>query len=281
MALISCSDIEWKLLSDLIEREFGLLFDGVRQGILISRLATRLISLHLHSYGDYYRYVNSHPQRLEELHLVACTITNNESYFFREAHQFEILTKHVIPSILPRLHGDPIRILSAGCSSGEEPYSISILLQNAGFELRGYRWEIDACDINRTRLATAEVGIYDPYSLRTCDEEAKTRYFDLNEKTKKFALREPHKKWVRFTERNLAVENPDWPQGLYHAIFCRNVLIYFSERAFHNAISLFAKGIVPNGYLFLGHSESLIRRRSDFEPVTLDGSVIYQKTTDI
>lgn len=273
--MLECNETDWKLISEVIEGAFGLVFEGGRRAILLSRLEARLKSLRLRTVSDYYRYLRTHPDRLAEIPRLAATITNNETYFFRQKDQFDLLVKYLFPRQNEPAVARSIRILVAACSSGEEAYSIGITLANAAVAHLGYSWEIDGCDVSPIRIEMANAATYDVYSLRDCDESSRQRYF-VEEKGR-FRLRDPYRKGVRFFEANLASSATAQPWNQYDAIFCRNVLIYFSERAFHQAISLFSRLLLPNGYLFLGHSESLIGRRRDFVPVYLDGTMVYRK----
>jgi chemotaxis protein methyltransferase CheR len=266
---------EWKLLTDVIQDRFGLTFSGVRCEILEARLRPRMRALHLPELRDYYHYLRFHPDSDAEFDRLAPLITNNETYFFREAHHFDILVRHVIPERREALRTRPLRLLSAGCSSGEEAYSIVIALQNAGLELSGIRWEVDACDLNPERIAQAREGVYDGGSLRACDDESRRRYF--KEEGGRFRLRERHRKGVRFFQANLSAPNGTFGWGSYDAILCRNMLIYFSDEAFGGAIGLFARSLGPGGYLLLGHSESLLDRATDFVPVSFGTGVVYRK----
>lgn len=266
---------EWKLLTDVIEERFGLTFGGVRCEILEARLRPRMRALHLPELRDYYHYLRFHPERDAEFDRLAPLITNNETYFFREAHHFDILVRHVIPERREALRQRPLRLLSAGCSSGEEAYSIVIALQNAGLELAGIHWEVDACDLNPDRIAQAKEGIYDTGSLRACDEESRRRYF--KEEGGRFRLRERHRKGVRFFQANLSAPNGTFGWGTYDAILCRNMLIYFSDEAFEGAVGLFARSLAPGGYLLLGHSESLLDRTTELAPVSFGTGVVYRK----
>jgi chemotaxis methyl-accepting protein methylase len=202
-------------------------------------------------------------------------VTNNETYFFRETHQFDLLIRHVIPERRPLLRGRPLRLLSAGCSSGEEPYSLSIALHNAALTLAGMSWEIDACDLNPERIARAQEALYAESSLRACDAEARRRYF--TPEAGGFRLKERYRSGVRCFSTNLLAPNGALGWGIYDAILCRNLLIYFSEEAFAEAIGLFARCLAPGGYLFLGHSESLLDRKTSFAPAMLGGAVAYRK----
>ncbi|MEP6687970.1 MAG: protein-glutamate O-methyltransferase CheR [Gemmatimonadales bacterium] len=270
----AAADAEWRLLTGLIESRFGLCFPGIRREILESRLRARLQELHLESYNEYYRYLRTHPDREAEFTHLACRITNNETYFFREAHQFAVLTRDILPPLLPQLRSRPLRLLSAGCSSGEEAYSLAITLQNAGLERSGVAWGIDACDVNADRIARARAGVYEESALRACDAQARARYF--TQTGTRFRLNESHRAGVRFFEANLALPGAPIQPGIYDAIFCRNLLIYFSTEAFDGLIRQFAGWLRPGGYLLLGHAESLIDRGTEFEPVCLPDAVVYR-----
>jgi len=264
-----------KRLTDLIEERFGLTFNGIRREILESRLRPRLRELHLSTLRDYYQYLRFHPGRESEFARLPAMVTNNETYFFRETHQFALLVNHVIPERRSALRSRPLRLLSAGCSSGEEPYSISIALHNAGLALAGVSWEIDACDLNPERIARAREGLYAESSLRACDAEARRRYF--TPEAGGFRLKEKYRRGVRCFHANLLAPSGALGWAVYDAILCRNLLIYFSEDAFANLIALFARSLVPGGYLFLGHSESLLDRKTPFVPTLVGGAVVYRK----
>jgi chemotaxis protein methyltransferase CheR len=266
---------ELKLLTDLIQERFGLMFNGIRMEILESRLRPRLRELRLTTLRDYYHYLRFHPDRESEFARLPAMVTNNETYFFRETHQFDLLIHHVIPERRALLRGRPLRLLSAGCSSGEEPYSLSIALHNAGLPLAGMSWEIDACDLNPERIARAHEALYAESSLRACDAEARRRYF--TQEAGGFRLKQKYREKVRCFPSNLLAPNGALGWAIYDAILCRNLLIYFSEDAFAAAIGLFARSLAPGGYLFLGHSESLLDRKTAFAPAMLGGAVVYRK----
>jgi chemotaxis protein methyltransferase CheR len=268
-------EADWKLLTDFIQARFGLLFDGVRREILDSRLRPRLRELRLESLREYYLHLRFHPDREAELSRLASLITNNETYFFRETHQFDILIRHVLPPLKPALKARPLKILSAGCSSGEEAYSLVIALQNAGLEMAGISWEIDAHDVNPERIARGRQALYEQNSLRACDPEARRRYFTLV--AGRYQLKDRYREGIRFFETNLMAPDIILGRGVFDVILCRNMLIYFGEPAFANLIDLFARSLRPGGYLLLGHSESLLDRATPFVPVLLEGAVVYRK----
>ena len=266
---------DWKLLSDLIQTRFGLVFDGSRRDILETRLRLRMRELRLESLREYYLHLRFHPDRENELTRLACLITNNETYFFRETNQFDILIRHVLPPLRPSLKGRPLKILCAGCSSGEEAYSVVIALQNASFDTAGITWEIDAHDVDAEQIARAREALYDGSSLRACDSETRRRYFTPVEG--RFQLKDRHRQGVRFFETNLVAPTNPLGRGVYDVILCLNMLIYFAPSAFTSVIDLFAQSLRPGGYLMLGHSESLLDRKTPFVPVLLEGGVVYRK----
>ena len=272
--MIEFESADLKLLGDLIQERFGLAFDGVRREILASRLRPRLRELRLESPRAYYEYLRFHPQRDAEFDRLPALVTNNETYFFRETRQFEILVDHVIPE--RRATTGPLRILSAGCSSGEEPYSLAIALHNAGLPPAGkVPWEIDACDLNPERIARARDALYDESSLRVCDVESRRKYFTVEDG--RFRLKQRYRAGLRFFQSNLLAPGFAVDRGRYDAILCRNLLIYFGDSAFESIIDLFARSLAPGGYLFLGHSESLFDRATEFTTVVVNGSIVYRK----
>lgn len=266
---------DWKLLTDLIQTRFGLSFEGVRREILDSRLRPRLRELGLESLREYYLHLRFHPAREVELTRLASLITNNETYFFRETHQFDILIQHVLPPLKSSLKNRPLKIACAGCSSGEEAYSLVIALQNAGLEMAGITWEIDAHDLDPERIVRARLASYDQSSLRACDAETQRRYF--TPVAGRYQLKDRHRQGVRFFETNLVAPSGTLSRGVFDVILCRNMLIYFGQSAFDGVIDLFAQTLRPGGYLMLGHSESLLDRSTPFVPVLLEGGVVYRK----
>jgi chemotaxis protein methyltransferase CheR len=273
--VIAFDPAELKLLTDLIEERFGLAFQGIRLEILESKLRPRLRELHLTTLRDYYQYLRFHPDRDTELARLPAMVTNNETYFFRETHQFDLLVSHVIPERRAALRGRPLRVLCAGCSSGEEPYSLSIALHNAGVALAGISWEIDGCDLNVERIARAQEALYAESSLRACDADARRKYFVAE--AGGFRLRDKYRANVRLFPTNLMAPNGALGWSVYDVILCRNMLIYVSDEAFGRVIGLFARSLLPGGYLLLGHSESLLDRKTAFAPAMVNGAVVYRK----
>lgn len=276
--MTTATEADWKLLSDLLAERFGLSFSGARQEILETRLRSRLEALHLEDARAYYHYLRFHPGRDGEFEELTRRLTNNETYFFRETAQLDAIVNKVVPELAPERRGTPIRVLSAGCSSGEEPYSLAVRMADTGFELSGIRWEIDACDLHPGRLAQAARGIYEGLSLRACDDAVKQHCFMMNDG--KHQLKERYRKNVRFFQANLAAPCATAGWARYDIVLCRNVLIYFAPDAFARAIARFEELLNPGGYLFLGHSESLFDRGGGFLTVHFPNTVGYRRVRE-
>ena len=263
---------EHLLLNEVIERQFGLSFAPAKKEFLESRLRPRLQSLHLRRFIDYYLLLQVDVE--PELEHLARLITNNETYFFREVYQFEGLFAEGLAELRQAGWSGELRMLCAGCSSGEEPYTLNIYARQAG--LVGGRWTIDAFDIDVDRLKMAREAIYGLGSLRSTSEAQRAQYFS-GFAADRWQLRRANREGVAFGYGNiLDLDSFRKPQR-YDAIFCRNVLIYFSEAAFQHAIANFAKALRQGGLLFLGHSESLIGKSDRFETVRLERCIAYRK----
>jgi chemotaxis protein methyltransferase CheR len=269
------SEADWKLLTDLVAERFGLAFAGSRQEILEARLRPRMEALRLADVREYYHYLKAHPGRDDEFNELSRRITNNETYFFREPAQLDAVVEQVVPALSDRLRDRPLRILSAACSSGEEPYSLAVKLTDAGLEMVGIRWTIDACDLNPIRLDQARKASYEGLSLRACDADTLRHCF--SEEQGRHVVRERYRKSIRFFPANLASPLAGIGWGPYDIIFCRNLLIYFSPVAFDRLITRFAELLPPGGYLMLGHSESLFERSGQFEAVHFPHAVGYRR----
>ena len=274
--MAEATETDWKLVTDLLADRFGLNFAGGREEILGTRLRPRMDALRLEGLREYYHYLCLHPAREEEFAELACRVTNNETYFFREEAQFDVIRERLLPEFAEVMRERPLRILSAACSSGEEPYSLSIRLVDSGAELLGARWEIDACDLNPVRLDTARRATYEGFAFRNCPEETRLRCF-REVAPGRFELRERYRRHVRFFPANLAAPVSGIPWGSYDIVLCRNLLIYFTSAGFDRLITRFAQLLRPGGYLFLGHSESFAER-SEFTPVYFPQTMGYRRS---
>jgi chemotaxis protein methyltransferase CheR len=266
---------EHLLLNEVIERQFGLSFAPAKKEFLESRLRPRLQSLHLRRFVDYYLLLQVDLEA--ELEHLARLITNNETYFFRETYQFEGLFSDGVRELRKAGSQGELRLLCAGCSSGEEPYTLNIYARQSG--IAGLRWSIDAFDIDVDRLKMARDAIYGAGSLRSTSEEQRTQYFS-GFAADRWQLRRANRDGVAFAYGNILELDSFKKREAYDVIFCRNVLIYFSPAAFAQAIANFARALRQGGLLFLGHSESLIGRSDRFETVRLERCIAYRKLHD-
>ena len=268
------TDEEFYLLNELIEENFGLSFPDHKRVVLAGRLRPRILALHLTSFKEYYLRLHSNVEG--EMDVLAVLATNNETYLFREQNHFDALLHEGIPALRQDLAvRGTLRILCAGCSSGEEPYTINFYLRDAGRHL-GLEPSIDAFDIDSQRLAMARNASYRARSLREMTEDQVRRYLEPSDEGR-FDVKLAYRDGVRFSAGNIVDVSTYQGPLAYDVLFCRNVLIYFSEAALNRAIESFASVLRPGGLLFLGHSESIIGRSRRFESVRLGRSVVYRK----
>ena len=264
---------EHRLLDEFVSELFGLHFPEEKRDILASRLEPRLHSLHLHRFLDYYLMLQYDSN--DEIEYLSQLVSNNETYFFREIRQFEALFEEGFDRLVTSTDSPGIRVLCAGCSSGEEPYTLSMMATDHAAKLLGHEMSIDGIDIDHTRLQAAERASYTKRSLRVASEEQIRDYFSRN--GDEYELLPRYRKNVRFSQGNI-LDLPSYPASAYDVIFCRNVLIYFSEEALHRAIENFISVLRPGGLLFLGHSESIIGMSPSLETVRLSRCIAYERT---
>ena len=272
---ISLGQEELALFNELFAQKFGLHFPEHKREILESRLLPRVRANHLQRFLDYYLLLQYDFDREREA--LTQAITNNESYFFRETGQFESLCSELHTLIGENRHRARLRILSAGCSSGEEPYTLNIFLRGV-LDAEDGAVQIDAIDIDSERLDQARRGIYRPGSLRTLNPEQVNRYFEPYE-DETYRLRDTHRRGVHFRRGNIVETGTLGTERSYDVLFCRNVLIYFSEPALKAAIENFARVVRPGGLLFLGHSESIIGLTQAFQAERLGSCIAYRRKT--
>jgi chemotaxis protein methyltransferase CheR len=268
------TDEEYLLLNELIAAAIGISFPGHKREVLEARLRPRLQALRLPTYLDYYFVLQSGDEgercRLAEL------VTNNETYFFREAQQFDALFEQALEDLRPgAATPGALRLLLAGCSSGEEAYTLAITARQNFVRLVGTALSVDAFDVDATRVEAAQRAEYGNHSFRATSPEQLERYFvpAADRWTVKPFLRGG----LRFFRGNIVERDSFAAPVAYDAVFCRNVLIYFSEAALHRAVENFASVLRPGGLLFLGHSESIIGLSKRFETVRLDHLIAYRK----
>jgi chemotaxis protein methyltransferase CheR len=274
-AALSVEDLA--LLNGILESHFGLVFPVTKKEILAARLRPRLDVLRLGSFGDYVRTLLA--DRDGEIDELAKAVTNNETYFFRERYQFDTLFGRSIPLLRPDLAlAGKLRILCAGSSSGEEAYTLSFYAKDADHAraLAGLTVQIDAFDIDADRVGMAQRATYRPRSIHEMRPHEVERYL-RNTDPGRYVVEQRYLDGVGFFRGNVMDQDSFQQPVRYDVIFCRNVLIYFSETSFQQAIENLGAVLRPGGLLFLGHSESLIGRSELFETVRLDGCIAYRR----
>jgi chemotaxis protein methyltransferase CheR len=276
----SLSEEQRKAFVRLIAKRTGIEIRERDQANLSTKILLRMKVIRLSSATFYYQLLESLTENShhEWLALIAL-LTNSESYFFRDREQFSLLRNHILPELVQRKQeSQTIRICSAGCSSGEEPYSIAILLKEIIPELEHWNLTILGVDINQVALKKAEAGIYSPWSFRSVSSEVKQQYFQFI--NNQYHIDSKIKEMVRFKTLNLIGDQfPQQDSELKEMdlIVCRNVLIYFETLAVSKVLSKFHQTLQPLGYLLTGHAELHNQDLSKFQIKVFTESLIYQR----
>ena len=286
------TDAELRLLQALVYQECGMHFDERRAHFLQDRLQRRLRECQLDSFYSYYRLLISTEGKNELARLLE-NLTVNETSFFRNKAQLDLFHKYILDDLLRRkqAHRDySLRIWSAGCSTGQEPYTLAMLVADglAYYYLRNplpiempspkplipppWKVEILASDISYSVLRAAQQGVYSEPQMSSVDFSYRLRYFDkIGER---YAVKRALKEVIHFDFHNLKTEY--LPQR-NDVIFCRNVMMYFDEAEQKRLIDKFWRCLNPDGYMFVGHAESLLGLTEKFAMVHRNSGTAYQK----
>lgn len=270
------TDQEFQTISRYIESHVGIKMPPSKRAMMQSRLMNRLRKLHMNSFKEYIDYVFSGDYKSEELVLMIDALTTNKTEFFREADHFMYLSEKGIPSFLSK-GINSLKIWSAGCSSGEEPYTLCIVLKE--FMRKNPNtlstFNITATDISTKVLDKAISAVYNMESVEDMSLEIKRSYFLKNGATESPIVRvKPElRKCVNFMRLNF-MDSDYGLREMYHIIFCRNVLIYFDKKTQEDVIRKFLRNLEVGGYLFLGHSETILNMDLPLKSV---GPTVYQK----
>ncbi|PLX93357.1 MAG: chemotaxis protein CheR [Desulfuromonas sp.] len=274
---ISMNSEEFRLLRDFVYHYCGLHFTEESKYLLEKRLAKRLQHHQLKGFKDYYYLLRYSPSKDQELTEVIDALTTNETYFFREEFQLRTFTQEILPEIRKRKEAQgekTIRIWSAGCSSGEEPYTIAMLILDLP-AFHDWKVEIVGTDISQRVLQIARKGHYGDSSFRTTDPLIKQRYFSPAEG--KYRVADRVRELVTISHLNLF----DAPRvsllGRMDVVFCRNVIIYFDMMAKKKVVESFYNRLRPGGFLLLGHSESLMNITNSFALRHFAHDMVYQR----
>lgn len=260
--VLELTDSHIASISALVHKTSGLDIEFSQKEAVRSRLARRLSELNIDDFNGYLRYVKS-DRSGKEMNLMAEMLTTNYTFFFREMKHFEFIKDVIIAGIKER--GGRFSIWCAGCSTGEEPYSIAMLLRENLDPALMSNVRIRATDISERVLAAAARGIYAGPSIKSVPEKFLAKYFTQvsSGPVGAFRISDEIRKSVSFERLNLV---EDWPlQTHFDLIFCRNVMIYFDKPTKENLIKRFFDTLSVNGHFFIGHSESLISLANNFK----------------
>jgi chemotaxis protein methyltransferase CheR len=274
---LAMSDAEFRMIAEFFKAHCGLHFGNESRYLLERRIARRCAELGLRSFNAYHYALRNDTSGEGELAWAIDHLTTNETYFLREKAQLHALIEEIIPSVQARRGGPgsgPVAIWSAGCSSGEEPYSIVLMAIEAGLE-PGRDLRVYASDISRQMLHKARRGVYREASFRQMDPFLREKYFA--EKDGTYRISDDIKKHVSFAHLNLLDESRSALLGSLDVILCRNVIIYFDLETKRHVVRTFWGKLKPGGFLLLGHSESLINLSTDFELKHLRHDMVYRK----
>ena len=258
----------------------GLQYEDARLDYLADVIRQRMASVgraRFESYSAYLGYLHTSPKGSAEWRALAEQLTVNETFFFRNTENFLALAKMVLPErIRAKTQTKQLRILSAGCSSGDEPYSLAIMVREALPDLDAWDVKIIGIDINPAILLKATQARYSEWSLRATSEDLRRRYFRADGAD--FVLAPEIQKMVSFEERNLVDEDPlFWKSLACDLVFCRNVLMYFTPETARGVVRRISQALLPRGFLFLGHAETLRGITPEFHLCHTHDTFYYQQ----
>jgi chemotaxis protein methyltransferase CheR len=256
-----------RLLRDLIHERTGIFFEDSRMDLLLVKLEP-LAQSNGDSFLDYYYALKSNDDG--EWDRAWEVLSVQETYFWREMSQIELLATRIVPAWFQK-SAAPFRIWSAACATGEEPYTVAMLLQECGFG--GHRIEILGTDANPIALEKARRGVYREKSFRALPIALRQKYFQPAEGG--WIISETIRNRVTFSRLNLLEMGEVSPVARVEAVLCRNVFIYFSRHSIRQTVAMMGTRMAPGSCLFVGASESLLRLTTDFELQEIDGALVY------
>ncbi len=269
---ITLREESFKQLRDFIYGQCGIFIPDTKKYLIEKRLSGRLQANELHDFDQYMEFLRG-PRCHGEITFLIDAITTNETYFFREPDHFYIFLEHIVPDVLRRSGMRNINVWSSACSTGEEPYTLAMLVKE---KCPGFKVSILGSDISNATIESARRGVYNSYSVRNAPEPYISRYFRHN--CGGYELSPAIRECVRFININLVSDKKiNFPIGM-DVIFCRNVLIYFDLKSKRKAVSNLYDSLNPGGYLIIGKSEGLHDITRAFKPVIINNTLIYQRT---
>ncbi len=272
---VEMSERQFEQLRKIVYDRSGIHFPVEKKYILESRLCHRLGELEMDNFDQYIAFLTMGPYQTEEFQEMFNRITINETSFFRHEAQLEVFEKRALPELIEaRRATKRLRIWSAACSSGEEPFTLAMLVHRTlGVRLKDWTVEILGTDISERALNIANSGRYTDYSMRTTSEMMKQRYF--KQEGRNWILSEEIRRMVSFELHNLRDTLAAKRHGHWDVIFCRNVMIYFDNEMKKRVLRGFADTLAPDGQLFIGHSESIRDEDDMFVPVNIPHAFCY------
>lgn len=273
------TDETFRLLRDFIYEHSGIFFPDNKKAQLENRLALRIRANGLQDFDKYYYLLRYDPDASRELKALFDSVTTNETSFFRSPPQFQAFQEKALPEIIESRTGIgdlSLRIWSAGCSTGDEPYSLAMVVREVlGEKIGGWDVKIVASDISEKALKTARTAVYSEYTLRSVPPEIRRKYFI--QEGQQYRVTDEIRALVELEYLNFNDEKRVKLMRGFDVIFCRNVLIYFDDAVKKRFVSQVYDNLNPGGYLFIGHSESLHNISRAFKLVHFPGALGYKK----
>lgn len=271
---LDLNDREFQLFQEIIYRETGIHMSDKKRKLIVARLSKRLRALNLSTFTEYYDYLNESPHSDGEIVNLVNRVTTNKTDFFRERHHFDFLLRELYPRIIAESRTNGVRrlrIWSAGCSSGEEPYTLAMVTLEAFKGERGWDIKILATDLDTEILQKAVIGMYPTQAISPVPREFLHKYFVR--KGEHYEAGIGLRSLIAFRKLNLMdqtfpMKNP------FDIIFCRNVIIYFDTKTKEELLNKFHRHLKTKGHIFIGHSESLMHMKDRFRYLK---HTIYQK----
>jgi chemotaxis protein methyltransferase CheR len=272
---ITITEDEFRKLAEFLYRRTGMVFNESKRYYVERRIMDRMAATSNATFAHYFMFLRGETRNEVEHFINAFTI--NETYFNREDHQLECLSRDLLPErVRGRRQGEPIRIWSAPCSTGEEPYSIAMWLLENWRQVDAYDIEIVGSDIDTAVLEAAAAGIYGKRALMRLSPRIVEKYFrQLDEQ--RWQILDDLRDSVQFSRVNIMQSRETRPQGRFDVIFCRNVLIYFDDESRRLAAENLFENLHPGGYICLGHTESMSRISPLFEVCRFSDAIVYRR----